>query len=113
MVENMHAWHDQPFATKRDGFDGLDVQLLINKEFGQKHIGALAAWQKDNIYSYGGRQGTADPKFVHGECAMYIQSSALHGGFTEGLNTPRGTRPPPLCGPPPTPRAPDLVRATP
>jgi sn-glycerol 3-phosphate transport system substrate-binding protein len=66
MVENMHAWHDQPFATKRNGFDGLDVELLINREFGVKHIGQLAAWQKDEIYSYGGRQGAADPKFVNG-----------------------------------------------
>jgi len=85
MVENMHAWHDQPFATKHNGFDGLDVQLLINKEFGVKHIGQLAAWQKDNVYSYGGRQGTADPKFMSGECGMYIQSSALIGGFTKGV----------------------------
>jgi sn-glycerol 3-phosphate transport system substrate-binding protein len=100
MVENMHAWHDQPFATKRDGFDGLDVQLLINKEFGQKHIGALTAWQKDNIYSYGGRQGTADPKFVNGECAMYIQSSALIGGFTKGIKFQWGTGQLPFWGPP-------------
>ena len=85
MVENMHAWHDQPFATKHDGFDGLDVELLINREFGVKHVGQLAAWQKDHIYSYGGRQGAADPKFMTGECAMYIQSSALIGGFTKGV----------------------------
>jgi sn-glycerol 3-phosphate transport system substrate-binding protein len=85
MVENMHAWHDQPFATKHNGFDGLDAQLLINKEFGVKHIGQLAAWQGDHVYSYGGRQGTADPKFMSGECAMYIQSSALIGGFTKGV----------------------------
>jgi sn-glycerol 3-phosphate transport system substrate-binding protein len=85
MVENMHAWHDQPFATKHNGFDGLDVQLLINKDLGVKHLGQLAAWQKDNVYSYGGRTGTADPKFVSGECGMYIQSSALIGGFTKGV----------------------------
>jgi len=91
MVENMHAWHDQPFATKRNGFDGLDVQLLINKEFGVKHIGQLAAWQKDNVYSYGGRQGIPDPKFVNGECAMHIQSSALIGSFTRGVKFAWGT----------------------
>jgi sn-glycerol 3-phosphate transport system substrate-binding protein len=91
MVENMHAWHDQPFATRRNGFDGLDVQLLINKEFGVKHISQLAAWQKDSVYSYGGRQGIADPKFVNGECAMYIQSSALIGGFTRGVKFAWGT----------------------
>src|ERR1051326_7325818 len=49
MVENMHATHDQPFASKHNGFDAVEgVELLINKEFGQKHIGALNSWQKDH-----------------------------------------------------------------
>jgi sn-glycerol 3-phosphate transport system substrate-binding protein len=101
MVENMHATHDQPFATKNNGFGGVDgVELLINREFGQKHIGALAAWQKDNVYSYGGRQGTADPKFINGDCAMYIQSSALIGGFTRGVKFDWGTGELPHWGPP-------------
>lgn len=92
MMENMHATHDQPFATKNNGFGGVEgVELLINREFGQKHVGQLAAWQKDNIYSYGGRGGTADPKFMNGDCAMYIQSSALIGGFTRGVKFDWGT----------------------
>jgi sn-glycerol 3-phosphate transport system substrate-binding protein len=92
MVENMHATHDQPFATKQNGFGAVEgVELLINKEFGQKHIGQLAAWQKDNVYSYGGRGGTADPKFINGDCAMYIQSSALIGGFTRNAKFDWGT----------------------
>ena len=92
MVENMHATHDQPFASKNNGFDAVEgVELMINREFGQKHIGQLAAWQKDNIYSYGGRAGTADPKFMNGDCAMYIQSSALIGGFTRSVKFDWGT----------------------
>ena len=35
--------------------------------------------------------GTADPKFINGDCAMYIQSSALIGGFTRGLKFDWGT----------------------
>src|SRR5262249_55557030 len=31
------------------------------------------------------------PKFVNGECAMYIQSSALIGGFTRGVKFDWGT----------------------
>src|SRR5436853_2496331 len=101
MVENMHATHDQPFASKNNGFDAVDgVELLVNREFGQKHIGALNGWQRDHIYSYGGRQGTADPKFVNGECAMYIQSSALIGGFTKGVKFQWGTGQLPFWGPP-------------
>lgn len=101
MVENMHATHDQPFASKHNGFDGVEgVELLINREFGVKHIGQLAAWQKENIYSYGGRAGTADPKFVNGDCAIYIQSSALIGGFTRGVKFDWGTGELPHWGPP-------------
>jgi sn-glycerol 3-phosphate transport system substrate-binding protein len=101
MVENMHATHDQPFASKANGFGGVDgVQLLINREFGVKHIAQLAAWQKDGIYSYGGRAGAADPKFVNGDCAMYIQSSALIGGFTRGVKFDWGTGELPHWGPP-------------
>src|SRR5262249_33720185 len=92
MVENMHATHDQPFASQHDGFDAVEgVELLINREFGLKHITALNTWQKDNVYSYGGRQGAADPKFINGDCAMYIQSSAVISGFTRSIKFDWGT----------------------
>jgi sn-glycerol 3-phosphate transport system substrate-binding protein len=51
MLENTFAWHNQPFATNDNGYKGLDTKLLINGDFGQMHIGALARWQKENIYS--------------------------------------------------------------
>jgi sn-glycerol 3-phosphate transport system substrate-binding protein len=101
MVENMHATHDQPFATKHNGFDGVEgVELLINREFGQKHIAALNGWQASKVYSYGGRRGDADPKFQNGDCAIYIQSSALIGGFTRSVKFDWGTGELPHWGPP-------------
>ena len=100
-LENMHATHDQPFATKNNGFGGVEgVELLINREFGVKHVGQLAAWQKENVFSYGGRAGTADPKFVSGDCAMYMHSSALIGGFTRGVKFDWGTAELPHWGAP-------------
>jgi sn-glycerol 3-phosphate transport system substrate-binding protein len=100
MLENTFAWHDQPFATKRNGYDGVDAQLLINGEFGVKHIGQLAEWQKQNIYSYGGRMGQPDPKFINGDCAMLVQSSAVIGGFTKSIKFAWGTGTLPHWGPP-------------
>jgi sn-glycerol 3-phosphate transport system substrate-binding protein len=85
MLENTFPWHDQPFATNQNGYQGLDTKLLINNEFGLKHIGQLAAWQKENIYSYGGRMGQPDPKFINGDCAMLVQSSAVIGGFKKSI----------------------------
>jgi sn-glycerol 3-phosphate transport system substrate-binding protein len=99
-VENLLALHDQPFATKRNGFDGLDAQLVINHELGVKHMAQLAAWQKENVFSYGGRRGDADPKFLSGECGMYMQSSALIGGFTKGATFKWGTGQLPSYGAP-------------
>src|SRR5919109_744860 len=77
LFENMAAWHDLPFATDQNGFGGVDAQLLINGEFQGKLIGRLVGWQAENIYSYGGRMDLPDRKFTSGECAMYLQSSAL------------------------------------
>ena len=99
-MENMHALHDQPFATRRNGFDGLDTKLVINQEFGVKHISQLAAWEKEKIFSYGGRQGAADPKFLNGDCGMYMHSSALIGGFTKGAKFQWGTAQLPHWGAP-------------
>jgi sn-glycerol 3-phosphate transport system substrate-binding protein len=91
MLENTFPWHDQPFATNANGYAGLDTKLLINGEFGVKHIGQLAAWQKEGLYSYGGRMGQPDPKFINGECAMLIQSSAVIGNFKRTLKFEWGT----------------------
>ena len=99
-LENLHATHDQPFATKQNGFGGLDAELLINRELGVKHIGQLAAWQKENIFSYGGRAGTSEPKFINGDCAMQFASSALIGGFTRSVKFDWGTAELPHWGAP-------------
>jgi sn-glycerol 3-phosphate transport system substrate-binding protein len=100
LFENMAAWHDLPFATRQNGFGGLDAKLLINGEFQVKLINQLAVWQAESIYRYGGRRDIPDAKFVSGECAMYLQSSALIGGFTRLVQFRWGTAQLPHCGEP-------------
>jgi sn-glycerol 3-phosphate transport system substrate-binding protein len=91
LFENMAAWHDLPFATHQNGFGGVDTQLLVNGEFQGKLIGRLVGWQAEKVYSYGGRMDLPDPKFTSGECAMYLQSSALIGRFTRSVRFRWGT----------------------
>jgi sn-glycerol 3-phosphate transport system substrate-binding protein len=100
LFENMAAWHDLPFATHQNGFGDVDTQLLVNGEFQGKLIGQLVGWQAENIYSYGGRMDLPDPKFTSGECAMYLQSSAVIGGFTRSVRFRWGTGQLPHWGPP-------------
>jgi len=100
LLENTFAWHDQPFATNKNGYAGLDTRLLINSDFGRMHIGALVRWQKENIFVYTGRQGQPNNLFVDGECAMVLQSSASMGDFRNLLNFDWGTGQLPHWGPP-------------
>ncbi|HYM32467.1 MAG TPA: sn-glycerol-3-phosphate ABC transporter substrate-binding protein UgpB [Candidatus Cybelea sp.] len=88
-LENFSAWHNQPFATKANGFGGLDTELTFNRPLQVKHIQQLADWEKDKIFVYGGREGKPDPKFASGECPMYLASAGSAGGFAKA-NIPFG-----------------------
>jgi sn-glycerol 3-phosphate transport system substrate-binding protein len=94
-------WHDQPFATNQNGQTGLDTRLLINSDFGLMHVGALARWQKENIFHFGGPVGgQPNPKFINRDCAMVLQSSAFIGEFKKSLTFDWGTGALPHWGPP-------------
>jgi sn-glycerol 3-phosphate transport system substrate-binding protein len=75
-VENLSAMHDVPLATMANGFGGLGTELLIANQLVERHVAALAEWQKDKLFDYGGRADKADPKFHGSQCGMYLSSSA-------------------------------------
>jgi sn-glycerol 3-phosphate transport system substrate-binding protein len=52
--ENMHAYHDQPFADQSNGFDGLATSLKVNGPFGVKMMELLARGAKEGWFTYGG-----------------------------------------------------------
>lgn len=91
-LENFSAWHDVPFATKKNGMDGLDAELKFNTPLHVKHFQNLADLQKDKTFDYGGRTSEAKQKFTSGECAMLTESSGGLGdvrkaGFAFGTST--------------------------
>ncbi len=55
MLENFSTWHNVPFATKENGFAGLDTEFVFNSPLHVKHIGQLADWQADKVFTYGWR----------------------------------------------------------
>jgi sn-glycerol 3-phosphate transport system substrate-binding protein len=75
-IENLSALHNQPIATKANGFDGLDTELKINGPLQVRHLENLVNWQKTKLFDYGGRGDTAGPKLVAGECGIEMASSA-------------------------------------
>ncbi len=82
-IENFSAWHNIPVGTKANGFEGLDTVFVYNSPMHVKHIQALADWQKDKIFVYGGRRNLGNAKFSSGEVAMYTESSAGYAGFAK------------------------------
>jgi sn-glycerol 3-phosphate transport system substrate-binding protein len=83
LVENYSAWHNVPIATRQNGMAGLDTELQINSPLHVRLIDQLAQWLKTKTYDYGGRAGSANPKFANGECGMFLASSAAYAGFVK------------------------------
>ena len=82
-LENFSAWHNLPFATKANGFAGFDTELRVNGPAQVKHIQQLAEWQKTKLFDYGGRRGDSRPKFINGDCGMWMASSAAYAAVSK------------------------------
>jgi sn-glycerol 3-phosphate transport system substrate-binding protein len=83
LMENMHTWHDQPFADQQNGFTGMATQLKINGKLGIQVFEMLARWQKEGIYTYSGRGPRGDQPIINGEAAIGLASTALVGTMTK------------------------------
>jgi sn-glycerol 3-phosphate transport system substrate-binding protein len=79
-LENFSAYHDIPFATKENGFAGLDAELAFNGPLQVKHIQTLGDWAKAGKFIYTGRRNESGANFRAGECALWTESSAGYAG---------------------------------
>jgi sn-glycerol 3-phosphate transport system substrate-binding protein len=75
--EQFSAIHDVPFATRANGMEGLDAELMIDSDLHVRHVQTLIDMQAEGSFTYGGRGSTADALFPSGECAILHGSSGL------------------------------------
>jgi sn-glycerol 3-phosphate transport system substrate-binding protein len=75
--EQFSAIHDVPFATRANGFEGLDAELMIDSDLHVRHLQMLIDMQAEGSFTYGGRDSAADALFGSGECAIVQGSSGL------------------------------------
>ena len=80
-LENMSAYHNIAFATKENGFAGMDTELVFNGPVQIKHIQAMGNWAKEGKFIYAGRRNEGGKAFRAGECALYTESSAGYAGI--------------------------------
>jgi sn-glycerol 3-phosphate transport system substrate-binding protein len=75
-LEEFSAIHNLPFASKADGFDGLDTELKFNAAPQVKQLQLLLDLAKEGAFKYTGRDNTPDPVFFTGQAAIGFGSSA-------------------------------------
>lgn len=92
-LESFSAWHNVEYATRNNGFGGLDARLVFNSPLHVRHIENLANMAKQGLFVYKGRGNTADATFVSGECAMQTGSSGLYANIKKSAKFASGIAP--------------------
>ncbi len=80
-LENFSAYHNVPFASKDNGFSGLDTELMLNGKAQVQHLNKMGEWAKDGKFVYTGRRNEGGANFRAGECALFTESSAGYAGI--------------------------------
>lgn len=92
-LETFGAWHDTPYATKNNGFGGLDARLQVDAPLYVRHMDFLSKMAKDGTFTYGGRADSSGALFTSGKCGMFTGSSGNRaniiktGDFEFGTST--------------------------
>lgn len=82
-LEQYSALHNLPFASKANGFEGLDAQLEINSKGHVKHITRLLEMAKEGTFKYAGRDNAPDQLLVSGDAGIHFNSSAARGNMVK------------------------------
>ncbi|HVY14175.1 MAG TPA: sn-glycerol-3-phosphate ABC transporter substrate-binding protein UgpB [Rhodopila sp.] len=82
-VEQYSALHNLAFASKENGFEGLDAVLEFNSKAHVKHIQRLLDMAKEGTFKYSGRDGTPDPLIISGDAAISFGSSSMRGDLVK------------------------------
>jgi len=93
MLENLLAWHNEEYASRNNGFDGMDAQLKFNTRLAIRHIALMTAWTKGKIFSYSGRRDEGERRFARGECSMLTASSGSYGNLSRDAKFDLGVLP--------------------
>jgi len=62
LLENMGAWHNQPFATEDNGMEGVKARLNFNTQLMIRWVSMLASWYKAGYFSWSGRRDAAEAR---------------------------------------------------
>lgn len=81
LLEQFSAIHGEPIATKNNGFDGLDAELVFNKTKFVQYVKDLKAWYDAGLVKIKSKELGQDmvQAFASGDCQMIMTSVGDHG----------------------------------
>lgn len=86
--ENYSAINDMPYATRSNGFDGLDTEFVYNRTGVVGQVGRMKRWLDDGLMVMAGQGFSPESVFTSGRAATYIASTAAHAGIMAARDLP-------------------------
>lgn len=84
LIENYDSINDIPYATKRNGLDGLDTEIVFNKTRLVQQVERLTKFYKDGILQMVGQGNTPIQLYTSGQCSTFPASTAVHAAIEVG-----------------------------
>jgi sn-glycerol 3-phosphate transport system substrate-binding protein len=84
LMEQFSAIQNQPVASKNNGYDGLDAELVFNKGKFAQYVTDLKKWYDDGLIKLKSKLAGEDyiTAFATGHCQMTLTSVGDHGTIT-------------------------------
>ncbi len=82
-LEQFSALHNLPFASKENGFDGLDAELKFNSKAHIAHLDRLLGMSKDGSFKYTGRDNSPSQLLISGKVGIHFDSSGSRGDLVK------------------------------
>jgi len=91
ILEQMHAYHNVPYANNVNGREGRASEVYLDKRFAKMVLESWTDLVEKDVIAYGGREYSANQDFLAGEVAMLIQSTSSLSSIMESADFEVGT----------------------
>ncbi len=91
ILEQMHAYHNQPYANNDNGRSGRASEVYLDRDFAKMVLGTWTDLVAKDVVAYGGREYSANQDFLAGEVAMLIQSTSSLSSIMDSADFEVGT----------------------
>jgi sn-glycerol 3-phosphate transport system substrate-binding protein len=83
LLEQFSAIHGEPIATKNNGYEGLDAELVFNRTKFVKYVTDLKSWYDQGLAKIKSKETgqTMVESFAAGDCQMIMTSVGDHGAI--------------------------------